>query len=104
MGETTINDQKAAIRETIQEKRRHIPASVIDEDAEGLREHLSMLGIARGARTVSCYYPVISEPNTLPFLEWAKDTDIRVLLPISRVDGLLDWVEYEGGNIAPGLF
>lgn len=104
MGETTIDDAKSAIRDRIRRKRDARSETDVSSDAEGLLDQLSMLVVARGARTVSCYYPTVTEPNTLPFLNWAIDEGVRVLLPISRVDGLLDWVEYGGGEVAPGLF
>lgn len=104
MGETTIDDAKSAIRDRIRRKRDARSETDVSSDAEGLLDQLSMLVVTRGARTVSCYYPTVTEPNTLPFLNWAIDEGVRVLLPISRVDGLLDWVEYGGGEVAPGLF
>ena len=36
------------------------------------------------------------EPDTRAFLRWTADQGIRVLLPISRTDGLLDWAPYDG--------
>lgn len=104
MGDTAIDGHKQAIRDAIREQRASHSPERVTRDAEGLLEQLSTLVIARGARAVSCYYPVIGEPNTLPFLEWALENGIEVYLPVSRVDGLLDWVSYTGGDIEPGLF
>jgi 5-formyltetrahydrofolate cyclo-ligase len=43
------------------------------------------------AHYIAAYLPAQDEPNIRPFLAWAQDQDIRVLLPVSRDDGLLDW-------------
>ena len=32
-----------------------------------------------------------TEPDTRPFVNWAEARGIRVLFPITREDGLLDW-------------
>lgn len=44
-----------------------------------------------GAESLSAYLSTPTEPNTRPFVNWAEARDIRVLFPISRDDGLLDW-------------
>lgn len=47
--------------------------------------------------SLAAYLPAQDEPNIRPFLDWAEDQNIRVLLPVSRDDGLLDWaVSTEG--------
>lgn len=46
-----------------------------------------------------------TEPGTHEFVDRAVARGIRVLLPISRSDGLLDWsVAVPGGDIAEGMF
>ena len=57
----------------------------------GLTEQLTALVQRLGARTVSCYLSTMDEPDTRPFLNRARDAGLRVLFPISRADGLLDW-------------
>ena len=58
-----------------------------------------------GARSVSCFLSTTTEPGTREFVEAAVRRGIRVLLPITRADGLLDWsVATPGGDIAEGLF
>ena len=49
-----------------------------------------------GARTLSAYLSLPDEPPTREFVRWAHARGIRVLLPVSREDGLLDWAPYDG--------
>lgn len=48
--------------------------------------------------SLAAYLPAQDEPNIRPFLEWAEDQNIRVLLPVSRDDGLLDWAVSTDGE------
>jgi len=43
------------------------------------------------------------EPDTRPFLRWTAEQGLKVLLPISREDGLLDWAPYDGKEEAEDL-
>lgn len=56
-----------------------------------------------GAREVAAYLALPEEPGTDGILAWARAHDVRVLLPIVRQDGLLDWAE-QGDTIAEGAF
>ena len=53
---------------------------------------------------MSAYLPVNDEPNIRPWVDWAHSRGIRVLIPVSRNDGLLDWAVYDGGTESTGLF
>lgn len=64
--------------------------------AAALTEALVDLVRTTGARTVTAYLSMPGEPDTRGFLRWADAHGIRVLLPIIRVDGLLDWAEHDG--------
>lgn len=99
-----INDRKREIRAQVRAQRRALTEDEMAVEAEHLAEQLKTLVTAREASLISCYFPVTGEPNTLVFLEWARAHDIEVLLPISREDGLLDWVPYSGPDAEPGLF
>ncbi|HUH53800.1 MAG TPA: 5-formyltetrahydrofolate cyclo-ligase [Microbacteriaceae bacterium] len=99
-----IDLAKQALRRRIKSERHARTDSQREELGAQLSEQLQMLVIARGARSISCYFPVEGEPNTITFMLWALANDIEVLLPKSRTDGLLDWVEYDGGDLDPGLF
>lgn len=58
----------------------------------GIARQLDALVARLGARSVSCYLATSSEPETRAFVAGAVARGVRVLLPITRVDGLLDWV------------
>ena len=70
----------------------------------GLTGNLSALVLSRGPALVGCYLSGGDEPDTRPFLGWAAANDVDVIVPVSRRDGLLDWVPASGGNEQVGLF
>jgi 5-formyltetrahydrofolate cyclo-ligase len=55
------------------------------------------------ARSISCYLSGSNEPNTRPFLDWAAAEGIRVLFPVTRDDGLLDWTVGEDEKEIQGI-
>jgi 5-formyltetrahydrofolate cyclo-ligase len=83
--------QKRALRADLRERRRTRTAAERVADAEGLTAHLVELAERIGARSVACYLSALDEPNTRPFINHARASGMRVLFPISREDGLLDW-------------
>lgn len=82
---------KQALRAEIRERRRTISAHERDADTAAITAHLQHLVAARGVKRLSCYLATSTEPETRPFLSWAFDNGIEVLLPVTRNDGLLDW-------------
>jgi len=74
-----------------------------DDAAHGLTSRLTELVGNHDARRVACYLSTVDEPTTRPFLHWLHADDRRVLLPVSRDDGLLDWVVSDGTE-TEGLF
>ncbi|MBK5238603.1 MAG: 5-formyltetrahydrofolate cyclo-ligase, partial [Actinomycetales bacterium] len=82
---------KRALRADIRERRRAMPGHERDAATSSITEHLKNLVAARGVKSLSCYLASPTEPETRPFLSWAYEQGIRVLLPVSRDDGLLDW-------------
>lgn len=96
--------QKRALRAELRERRRNMTALEKDVATDGLTGHLIELVSGLGARSISCYLPTPHEPNTRPFVNWAQDHDIRILFPISREDGLLDWTAGGPGAETDGLF
>jgi 5-formyltetrahydrofolate cyclo-ligase len=88
--------QKRALRAEIRERRR-IRTSTERASAEAaITQHLIDLATGLKVRSLSAYLSMTDEPGTREFVKWACDQDIRVLLPISREDGLLDWAPYDG--------
>ncbi|GAA2231221.1 5-formyltetrahydrofolate cyclo-ligase [Herbiconiux moechotypicola] len=99
-----VSYDKRALRAELRERRRTRPAHVVDTANEGITKHLIELATQTDARTISCYLSTSFEPNTRPFLNWALADGRRVLLPIARQDGLLDWAEGDGETETEGLY
>ncbi|MGT2426175.1 5-formyltetrahydrofolate cyclo-ligase [Amnibacterium kyonggiense] len=83
--------QKRALRAELRERRRNLTRDERAAATEGITERLIALTRQTGARSVSCYLSATDEPDTRPFVNWARATGLRVLFPITRTDGLLDW-------------
>ncbi|GAA1421134.1 5-formyltetrahydrofolate cyclo-ligase [Agrococcus citreus] len=94
--EDAVEQAKRTLRRTLRTERAERGASFAAERAPGIAEHLQALTEALGARTISAYLSMPDEPDTRAFLRWAATRGIRVLLPIIRADGLLDWAEHDG--------
>ena len=90
--------QKRALRAELRERRRNRTASERQRATEGFTQRLIELTERVGAKSVSCYLSAVDEPSTRPFLNWAKQQGVRVLFPISRADGLLDWTTATPGE------
>ena len=88
--------RKRALRAEIRERRRIMPAAERERANAAIGRGLVALAEERGASSVAAYLSTPQEPSTREFLDWALDTGVRVLLPVSRADGLLDWAAYDG--------
>jgi 5-formyltetrahydrofolate cyclo-ligase len=86
-----LTPQKRALRAELRERRRNLTRDERAAAETGITERLRALTEALGARSVSCYLSSVDEPSTRPYVNWARAAGIRVLFPISRADGLLDW-------------
>lgn len=82
---------KRALRANIRERRNTLPAHTRELATTSLTANLQQLVAGSKARSLACYLATPTEPETRPFLAWAYEAGIRVLLPVSREDGLLDW-------------
>ncbi|MCU1437312.1 MAG: 5-formyltetrahydrofolate cyclo-ligase [Naasia sp.] len=98
-----LSPQKRALRAELRERRRNLTSTEREAAAAGLTRNLIALTQQIGARSVSCFLSSVDEPQTRPFLEWARSKGIRTLLPIARSDGLLDWTRYTGEDEEIGL-
>ncbi len=87
-----VVDQKRAIRAELRERRRNRTSTQTSQDTIALTVHLRALVDDIGARSLSIYLSLPSEPDVRPFIAWAQSEGLSVLLPVSRDDGLLDWV------------
>ncbi|MCT9001004.1 5-formyltetrahydrofolate cyclo-ligase [Microbacterium memoriense] len=100
-----IDDAKRALRADLRERRQLRSEAAHETAAAGVKEQLDALVDELGARSLSCFLSSPTEPGTQEFIRDAVARGIRVLLPITRVDGLLDWaVADPDGEIADGLF
>lgn len=89
---------KRALRAEVRERRRIRPLHERDRATASLTTQLIALTSTLGPRSLSCYLATRDEPETRPFLTWASEQGIRVLLPVSRDDGLLDWAPYDAAD------
>jgi 5-formyltetrahydrofolate cyclo-ligase len=91
-----LENEKRALRAELRERRRIRTATQAQHDSERLTAHLTQLTTDHGARYLTAYLSLPEEPDTRPFLRWTAEQGLKVLLPVSRDDGLLDWAPYDG--------
>lgn len=91
-------NRKRALRAELRERRRIRTATERERASEALTRNLVRLATELHVRSISAYLSTPDEPETRGFLRWADEQGIRVLLPISREDGLLDWAPYDGAD------
>lgn len=91
-----VESEKRALRAELRERRRIRTATRTTQDSTELTANLQKVTTDSGARSLSAYLSLPEEPDTRPFLRWAAEQGLRVLLPVSRDDGLLDWAPYDG--------
>jgi 5-formyltetrahydrofolate cyclo-ligase len=99
-----VSNDKRALRADLRERRHAMTATERDSASHAITRNLVDLATDLCARSVACYLSGPTEPNTRPFVDWARMAGIRVLFPISREDGLLDWAVSDGGSETQGLF
>ena len=91
-----VSHQKRALRAELRERRRIATSTERAASDAAITHNLVTLASDLGSRSISAYLSTPDEPSTRGFLAWACSNGIRVLLPISRADGLLDWAPYDG--------
>ena len=104
VSDALVKDAKSVLRAEIRLGRRTRSVSERDSATAGLTANLIALVRRRAPALVGCYLSGADEPNTRPFLSWAAANGVEVLVPVSRQDGLLDWVHARGGPEQVGLF
>ena len=95
--------QKRILRAELRERRQNMPAHERELATEGFTARLEELVGSTGAESLSCYLSMPTEPDTRPFVNWAEARGIRVLFPVTREDGLLDWTVGEEDDETLGL-
>ncbi|WP_102194252.1 5-formyltetrahydrofolate cyclo-ligase [Microbacterium aurantiacum] len=100
-----VEHAKRALRADLRERRQLLSDAQREAAASAIGERLDALVDAHDARAISCFLSTTNEPGTRDFVARAVRRGIRVLLPVTRADGLLDWaVATDEGEIAEGLF
>jgi 5-formyltetrahydrofolate cyclo-ligase len=100
-----IADAKRALRAELRERRQLLTPQAREAASAGIRAQLDALVDALGATSISCFLSTTTEPGTREFVAAAVERGIRVLLPVTRTDGLLDWsVATRDLDIAEGMF
>ena len=99
-----VDNAKRALRAEIRERRRITPDLEHEKATAAVTRHLTELASSRGVRSLAAYLSTPDEPGTRPFLSWACQQGIRVLVPFSREDGLLDWAPYDGKDEDEDVF
>lgn len=100
-----VEHEKRALRAELRERRQLLSESQRDALDSALTGRLDDLVDSLGARSISCFLSTTTEPGTRDFVRAAVRRGIRVLLPVTRADGLLDWaVATDDDEIAEGLF
>ena len=100
-----VEHAKRALRAELRERRQLLSDSQREAAASAIGERLDALIEKLGARSISCFLSTTTEPGTREFVTRAVHRGIRVLLPITRADGLLDWaVATDDDEITEGLF
>ncbi|MGB3414681.1 MAG: 5-formyltetrahydrofolate cyclo-ligase [Microbacteriaceae bacterium] len=99
-----IVNQKRALRMELRARRNQLTATEKKDFRAGLSAQMIALATELKVRSLSCYLSAPDEPDTRGFLNWAFENGVEVLLPISREDGLLDWVVSDGQSEQPGLY
>jgi 5-formyltetrahydrofolate cyclo-ligase len=100
----TAAHRKRALRAELRERRQNLTSTERVSATAGITRNLVDLTTDLSARSVACYLSTTTEPDTRPFVDWAVAQGLRVLLPVSREDGLLDWTTGDGEREVEGLF
>jgi 5-formyltetrahydrofolate cyclo-ligase len=95
---------KTALRDQVRAARRHRPLEASAEVAAALADVALGWDAVRRAATVAAYVSVGSEPGTGLLLEALRAAGKRVVVPVVRADGDLDWAVWTGpDDLAPAV-
>lgn len=102
MDSFSVATAKTALRQQLQQQRAALVQT--PEITDGLEASLRGVVHKLNARKIAAYLSYGYEPETSGFIAWALSTSLDVLLPVSKPDGQLDWVSFDGTNTKDGLF
>ena len=91
-----VEARKRALRAELRERRRIRTSTERTTASTALTRNLVDLASDLHADYLSAYLSTPDEPDTRDFLAWTVEQGTRVLIPVSRDDGLLDWAPYDG--------
>src|SRR5690606_6853633 len=97
---TSVAFEKANLREALLLRRRERTPSERESAAEAIALHAAAVPALARATRVAAYLSLPSEPGTGPLLTWLTGRGVTVLVPLSRADRSLDWVEHPPGDVA----
>lgn len=98
----SISAAKQQLRAEVRARRKSLTPEQRAEAAGTLTQQLIALVRQTGARSVSCFLSLPSEPDTSGFLTWAKESGIEVLLPTSLEGFQLGWIRPSGEGTVTG--
>lgn len=101
MTDPNVQNVKKLLRARLNEQRAIHAKDPAHPSA--LANQLFSLAAKVGAKTVAAYLPFGGEPNISTFISGASAHGIRLIMPVSNLDGTLHWVAYTGAS-APGIF
>ena len=93
---------KRRVRSAVRAHRAERSQTDRDLGANALSAHLIRLVEAADALRVTCYLAAAEEPGTEPFLRWAAEHRVEVLLPVSLPGHTLAWALAGQGEPVPG--
>jgi 5-formyltetrahydrofolate cyclo-ligase len=100
-----VGNLKRALRKELRSRRRAMTEADTRAATSALTTHLVELATRLEITSMSAYLSADNEPNVRPFLNWAAERDIKILFPITRADGLLDWaVSLDNESEVEGLY
>jgi 5-formyltetrahydrofolate cyclo-ligase len=92
----TQSPAKVAARDRLLTDRHRRPLGEVVAAARALADHLLSTPEVRRAASVAAYVSLDGEPGTGPLLDGLVAAGKRVILPVLRPDGDLDWAAYAG--------
>jgi 5-formyltetrahydrofolate cyclo-ligase len=100
----SISAAKTELRQSLT-LARNLQHSLINQElAVGFAGQLISLCNNYSVSCIAAYLSFGTEPDTTEFLNWARTSEVQVMLPISRTDGELDWVYQSHTETTPGIF
>ncbi|MEJ6488347.1 5-formyltetrahydrofolate cyclo-ligase [Leucobacter sp. USCH14] len=87
------------MRSSVRTRRIAVSAEDRERRRAGFTEHLTALVAESGAQSISAYVPLGNEPDVSGFLEWSRETGLRVLLPVSLPGHRIEWAVDTGARV-----